>query len=122
MKGSKFYRPTSNLSEVSKLTERAVHSQVYKYFEDSSLFHPNHHGFLRNHSTAMAIQQIFDFWMKALDQGKFTGSLLLDLSAGFDVIDFDLLLGKLKLYGFHDVAVSWFSSYLKDIQQCVQVK
>ena len=35
MKGSKFYRPTLNLSEVSKLTERAVHSQVYKYFEDS---------------------------------------------------------------------------------------
>ena len=47
----------------------------------------------------------FDFWMKSIDEGKFTGSLLLDLSAGFDVIDFDLLLGKLRLYGFNDNAV-----------------
>ena len=119
---AKFYRPISNLSEVSKLTERAVHSQVYKYFEDLSLFHPNHHGFLRNHSTTTAIQQIFDFWMKSIDEGKFTGSLLLDLSAGFDVIDFDLLLGKLRLYGFNDNAVAWFSSYMKDRHQCVQVE
>ena len=104
------------------MTERAVHSQVYKYFEDLSLFHPNHHGFLRNHSTTTAIQQIFDFWMKSIDEGKFTGSLLLDLSAGFDVIDFDLLLGKLRLYGFNDNAVAWFSSYMKDRHQCVQVE
>ena len=119
---AKYYRPISNLSEISKITERAVHSQVYEYFEKSSLFHPNHHGFLRNHSTTTAIQQIFDFWMKAIDEGKFTGSLLLDLSAGFDVIDFDLLLSKLRLYGFQDEAVSWFSSYLKDRFQCVQVE
>ena len=57
---AEFYRPLSNLSEVSKLTERAVHGQVYKYFEDFELFHPNHHGFLQNHSTATAIQQIYD--------------------------------------------------------------
>ena len=55
---AEFYRPLSNLFEVSKPTERAVLSQVYRYFEDCKLFHPNHHGFLRNHSTATAIQQI----------------------------------------------------------------
>ena len=119
---AKFYRPISNLSEISKLTERAVHNQVYGYFEKFSLFHPNHHGFLRNHSTTTAIQQIFDFWMKSIDEEKFTGSLLLDLSAGFDVIDFDLLLEKLKLYGFSEETISWFSSYLKDRFQCVQVE
>ena len=84
-----------------------MHSQVYKYFEDCKLFHSNHHGFLRNHSTATAIQQIFDFWMKGLDEGKFIGSLLLDLSAGFDVIDFDILLEKLKLYSFRENTLKW---------------
>ena len=92
---AKFYRPISNLSEISKLTEQAVHNQVYGCFEKFSLFHPNHHGFLRNHSTTTATQQIFDFWMKSIDEEKFTGSLLLDLSAGFDAIDFNLLLEKL---------------------------
>ena len=125
-KGSRFeansYRPISNLSEISKLTERAVHSQVYDYFEKSSLFHPNHHGFLKNHSTATAIQQIFNFWMKALDEGKLTSTLLLDLSAGFDVIDFDILLEKMEHYGFQQETVSWFSSYLKGRSQCVQIE
>ena len=64
----------------------------------------------------------FDFWMKSIDERKFTGSLLLDLSAGFDIIDFDLLFGKLRLYGFNDNVVTWFSSYMKDRHQCVQVK
>ena len=125
-KGSRFeansYRSISNLSEISKLTERAVHSQVYEYFEKSSLFHPNHHGFLKNHSTATSIQQIFDFWMKALDEGKLTGTLLLDLSAGFDVIYFDILLEKMEHYGFQQETVSWFSSYLKGRSQCVQIE
>ena len=57
-----------------------------------------------------------------MDEGKLSGSLLLDLSAGFDVIDLDLLLKKLKLYGFKDEALCWFESYLKDRFQCVQVE
>jgi hypothetical protein len=48
----------SNLSEISKLPERAIH--CHEYFERYKLFHPNHHGFLINHSTTTAIQQIFD--------------------------------------------------------------
>ena len=35
--------------------------------------------------------------MKAINEGKFTGSLLLDLSAGFDVINFEILLKKLEI-------------------------
>ena len=60
--------------------------------------------------------------MTAIDEGKFCGSLLLDLSAGFDVIDFEILLEKLKLYGFQEEAVSWFRSYLADRFQCVQIQ
>ena len=49
-KGTKFdasfYRPISNLSEVSKLTEKAVHQQVYDYLSQNGLIHPDHHGFL----------------------------------------------------------------------------
>ena len=57
-----------------------------------------------------------------MDEGKLSGSLLLDLSAGFDVIGLDLLLKKLKLYGFKDEALCWFESYLKERFQCVQVE
>ena len=38
------------------------------------------------------------------------------------MIDLDLLLEKLNLYGFHEDTIAWFSSYLKDRYQCVQVE
>ena len=69
----------STIVHFPKQTERPVHSQVYKYFKEFPLFHPNHNGFLRNHSTSTAIQQIFYFWMKEKDESKLTGSLLLSI-------------------------------------------
>ena len=58
---AKFYRPISNISEVSKLIEKSVHEQVYKYFSENKLLHPNHHGFLNNHSTASALQLLWHY-------------------------------------------------------------
>ena len=119
---SKFYRPLSNLSEVSKLVEMAIHDQVYEYLVNEELLHPYHHGFLKHHSTATALQQLVDLWMRAADQGKLSASLLLDLSAGFDVVNHKLLLLKLKEYGFDEVSLAWFHSYLTCRSQCVQVE
>ena len=125
-KGSKFdssfYRPISNLSEVSKLTEKAVHQQVYHYLSTHGLIHPDHHGFLQNHSTATALQQLVDTWLRAADNGKLSATILLDLRAGFDVINHKLLMEKLKKYKFDENAISWFSEYLNGRQQCVQVE
>ena len=56
----KFYRPLSNLPEVSKLAERAVYDQLFNYLSINNLIHPNHHGFLRNCSTSTALQQMMD--------------------------------------------------------------
>ena len=107
---------------MSKLTEKAVHSQVYNYLKINNLIHSNHHGFIKNHSTATAIQQMVDIWLKALDKGKLSAALFLDLSAGFDVINLELLIKKLKLYKFDENAILWFESYLKGRKQCVQVE
>jgi len=41
-----------------------------------------------------------DGWLKEMDNSKMTGAVLLDFSAAFDVIDHNLLIGKLKCYGF----------------------
>ena len=114
-KGSRFelssYRPISNLSEVSKLCEMAIYDQVYAYFENHKLFHPDHHGFMRDRSTITAIQQLRDYWLKNADNGKLSSALLLDLRAGFDVINLNILQAKLKIYGFDDISLSWFKAY-----------
>ena len=71
----------------SKLAERAVHDQLFNYLYRNNLIHPNHHGFLRNCSTATALQQMLDVWLQSLDDNKIVAALFLDLSAGFDVIN-----------------------------------
>ena len=60
--------------------------------------------------------------MKAAEEGEFAPSLLLDLSAGFDVVNHNILLDKLKRYGLDEQALNWFSSYLLGRYQCVQME
>ena len=118
----KFYRPISNLSEVSKLVEKAVYDQMYDYLQSNDLIHTNHHDFLKGCSTSTALQHMLDIWLQHLDKGKLTSALFLDLSAGFDVVNHDILLRKMKEYNFTSETISWFSSYLLDRSQCVQIE
>ena len=46
---------------------------------------------------------------------------MLDLSAAFDVVDHELLLDKLKIYGFEDKETAWMHSYLTGRRQQVYV-
>ena len=39
------------------------------------------------------------------------------LSKAFDLVNYDILLEKLQLYGMHEPTVKCFSSYLKDRYQ-----
>ena len=92
------------------------------YMETYELLHPNHHGFRSAHSTTTNLIQMYDKWVDALEERKFTGVCLLDLSAAFDVVDHSLLLEKLKLYGFCEDSLSWIQSYLADRLQSVHIE
>ena len=86
------------------------------------MLHADHHGFIKHHSTSTALQQLVDLWLNAVDQNKLSAAVLLDLSAGFDVIDHDTLLKKLEKYGFDSVTLSWFEDYMAERYQCVQIE
>ena len=49
---------------------------------------------------------------KAVDKGECVSALFMDLSKAFDTINHDLLLAKLKAYGFSLNAVELMGSYL----------
>ena len=50
------------------------------------------------------------------------GELGLDLSSAFDIVDHNIFLEKLRVYGFSAETIGWFSSYLKERKQVVQVE
>ena len=96
------YRPVSNLISVGMICEKVITEQVFYHFDQNKLWHQNHHGFGPNHSTATALINLTDLWLQAADNGKLTAALLLDLSASFDFVDHQVLIGKLRLYGLYE--------------------
>ena len=115
------YRPVALLCVMSKILEKAVSQQVISYLESNSIFHPSHHGFRSLHSTSTALLEIHDGWLRSLQRNEFVATIMLDLSAAFDVVDHSLLIKKLSIYGFDLNAIKWFESYLIGRQQIVQI-
>ena len=115
------YRPVAILSPLSKILERVYYNQLYQYFDKNKLFHKNHHGFRKNRSTQTALLQLYDRWIRAANNGKINGVILLDLSAAFDLVDAELLCMKLKEYGLDTLAIQWIKSYLEDRFQAVWI-
>ena len=115
------FRPVSLLPICSKILERAVFLQIIDYVESNSLLHPFHHGFRAMHNTSTALIEMMDVWLEALDNENITAVIMLDLSAAFDVVDYSLLLEKLKIYGFQEKEVAWMCSYLTGRKQQVYI-
>ena len=62
-----------------------------------------------------------DDLLEAMDQGLYTSAIFLDLSKAFDVVNHDLLIAKLQIYGCSPSSLLWFKSYLTDRRQCVNL-
>ena len=117
----KNYRPVSLLPISSKILERAIYQQMITYLEGNNLLHPSHHGFRRNHSTVTALLEMHSNWVEALEEDKITAVVLLDMSAAFDLVDKNILIEKLKLYGFKEDSTGWLESYMTGRNQQVYI-
>ena len=119
----KNFRPVSNLSVFSKLTERAVQAQLLNHLNKNKLFDPHQSAYRAGHSTETALLKVANDLISALDKKHVTILSLLDLSAAFDTIDHTILLQRLeRSYGITGTTLAWIESYLKDRNQQVQVK
>ena len=113
------YRPVSLLSPLSKVLEKIVYEQLYDHFNKNNIFNENLHGYRENRSTLTALLTMYDRWVSAADSGQISGAVFLDLSAAFDLVDPQLLIKKLKIYGIKDNSLKWIDSYLKNRSQAV---
>ena len=60
-------------------------------------------------------------WLKAMDNSELVGTVFLDLSKAFDLVNNDILLAKLAKYHTDTNTMDWFKSYLTGRTQVVSV-
>ena len=118
----KNYRPVSNLSFLSKVTEKAAMSQIATHVHENNLLSPVQSAYRPSHSTETALLKVQNDILRFLDSSQGVILILLDLSAAFDTIDHDILVSRLQTrMGIQGAAVDWIKSYLSNRYQCISV-
>ena len=103
------YQPVSFLSHISKVFERIIYNQINEYIEPflSKVLT----GLRKNHNTQHSLLKILENVKEVLDQGNSVKTIFMDLSKAFDTLNHDLLIAKLKAYGFYGKSLSYIHSY-----------
>ena len=115
------YRPISILPTLSKIIEKWIQKHLMSFLNSHNLLHEKQSGFREGHSTESALILMIDSWLKAINDGKFVGCLMVDFRKAFDLVDHSLILQKLKLYKCDENSLSWFNSYLSNRTQRVSM-
>ena len=106
------YRPISIISNFSKVFEKAIISKLH--FDIYNKLSIHQHGFFRGRSTTTNLVCITQFISEVLDRSGQVDVIYTDFAKAFDKVDHRVLLHKLQLFGFTDILVRFFSSYLKN--------
>lgn len=114
-------RPICILPAVSKVAEKAVCCQLKDYIKIQDITPKFQSGYRKRHSTSTALINVCDDITRAMDNSEGVLLVMLDFSKAFDTICPDILLAKMKYYGFAQKTINWFSAYLHDRKQIVQI-
>ena len=115
------YRPVSLLTASSKVFEKVAYIQLYEYFDRNNLFYPSQYGLRKIHSTELAGLELTNRILKDIDEKNVSLAVFMDLSKAFDILNHHILLNKLNHYGITGTALRWFSSYLTERKQYVEI-
>ena len=114
------YRPVSILPCFSKFLERAMYNRLLAYLDKFKILYDNQYGFRKNHSTSLALIDLYDKISDAIDRKETSVGIFLDLSKAFDTVNHEILFDKLEHYGIRGLPLQWIKSYFTNRTQFVQ--
>ena len=83
-----------------------MHDCLSGYLNENNLLHRTQSGFRSQHSCETALVHMIDSWLNAMDNGELVGIVLVDFKKASDLVDHQILLSKLKLYGISSEALT----------------
>ena len=113
------YHPISLLPHVSKVFDRILYAPINNFMQNKISKYVT--GFCKLHGTQNSLMIMLEKPKNVLDKREYVYVLFMDLSKAFDTINHDLLLAKLRAYGFSNNALNLMGSYLKNRKQRTQV-
>ena len=103
------------------ILEYFVWQQVTDYLTEHKLFPESQFAYRRQHSTEDAVVLAINRWLIAKAERKYTGVVMMVMSKAFDRVQHARLVSVLFIVGSSGRVLLWFSSYLSDRSQCVQI-
>ena len=117
----KNYRPVCSLSPISKIFEKIIYLRMITFIEKNKIFSDNQFGFRKMKSTETALMKFMDFIHNGLSKKQNVGTIFMDLSKAFDVMNHNILKLKLEHYGFRGVILDFIMSFVRDRKYFVNV-
>lgn len=115
------YRPITLTPVISKIFERAMYARLINFIEKFGILTENQFGFRKNRSTTLACFNLIKEVTESIDKKVPVSALMLDMTKAFDLIDHEILLGKIEKYGIRGAGYEWLKSYLQGRKQCTEI-
>ena len=94
-------------------------NQLINFIDANKIVYKYQFGFRKSHSTNHAIISLVEKVNNAMDSGKFSIDVFLDLRKAFNTVDHCILLDKLYKYGIRGTPWNLFKSDLENRKQYV---
>ena len=114
------YRGISVLPPIAKVFEKILASQIVDYLNYNQILFSGQHGFRNGHSCETALHEVISDMFLSLNKRLIGLYLFIDFRKAFDLVDSNLLLLKLKHYGFGSNSCDLLKDYFIDRSQIVK--
>ena len=98
-----------------------MYKRLYTFLNKNNVIQNLQFGFRQQYSISHALINITEIIRKALGDGNIGCGVFVDLQKAFDIVDLQILLAKLNLYGSRGVSNNWFKSYLSNHNQYISI-
>ena len=111
------YRPISVLPVLSKVFERHLQNSLSIFLKDNNLLYSLQSAFRKHHSTETALIDIVDRILLNLDDNCIKGLVFAHFQKAFDLVNHEILVEKLRIYGLQDNSLDLVRSFLHNRTQ-----